>query len=153
MNHLWVRQVIGMLRLELKKNLFSFRAVPIYLLAGLPVAFVALVVVVSLIAGISLFDGMLIAGAGQPWLAVVAVAGFALRTATLPVLAQPLWLDPRIGLFAVATARADPGGRATLAIPLPNTAAIRGVGLWLQPASPNRARVELAPVVGFSDAP
>lgn len=51
MNHLWVRQVIGMLRLELKKNLFSFRAVPIYLLAGLPVAFVALVVVVSLIAG------------------------------------------------------------------------------------------------------
>ncbi len=52
MTSLWVRQVRGMLRMELKKNLFSVRAVPIYVLASLPLFAVGLFMVVATITGV-----------------------------------------------------------------------------------------------------
>jgi ABC-type transport system involved in multi-copper enzyme maturation permease subunit len=46
MNKLWLAQVRGIMRLELKKHLFSFRALPMYLLAALPVL-VAVIFIIS----------------------------------------------------------------------------------------------------------
>lgn len=46
MNALWVRQVRGVLGLEMRKTLFSGRAIPLYLLALLPVALITLFVIV-----------------------------------------------------------------------------------------------------------
>ncbi len=39
---LWKRQVVGILRLELKKNFFSKRAFPLYFLAGMPTLLLAM---------------------------------------------------------------------------------------------------------------
>ena len=52
MRELWIRQVRGVLRLEMRKNLLSFRAVPIYLLASLPLLVVCAFVLVSMIFGV-----------------------------------------------------------------------------------------------------
>ena len=38
MNALWWRQIVGILRLEVRKNLFSTRALPLYLMAAIPLA-------------------------------------------------------------------------------------------------------------------
>jgi ABC-type transport system involved in multi-copper enzyme maturation permease subunit len=48
---LWLRQIAGVLRLELRRALFSGRAAPIYLLAALPVFASTLVLLVSLFEG------------------------------------------------------------------------------------------------------
>lgn len=48
MNPLWIRQILAVTRIELKKNLFSFRALGMYLLAGLPVFAAGMVVLISL---------------------------------------------------------------------------------------------------------
>ena len=37
MNALWMRQILAVVRIELRKNLLSWRALGLYLLAGLPV--------------------------------------------------------------------------------------------------------------------
>lgn len=42
---LWLRQLQGILRLELRKNIFSARALPMYLLAGLPIFLLGCVVI------------------------------------------------------------------------------------------------------------
>lgn len=47
MNRLWVRQIRGVMRLELRKTLLSLRALPIYLLAGIPLFIVFMFVLVS----------------------------------------------------------------------------------------------------------
>lgn len=47
MNRLRLNQIRGMLRLELRKNLLSVRALPVYLLAALPVGVVVLIVLIS----------------------------------------------------------------------------------------------------------
>lgn len=47
MNPLWIRQVRGMMRMELKKNLLSRRAIPIYVLAALPVGLASMIFIVS----------------------------------------------------------------------------------------------------------
>lgn len=52
MKELWLQQVRGVLRLELRKNLFSIRALPIYLLAGVPFMFVSAFVLVSMVFGV-----------------------------------------------------------------------------------------------------
>jgi ABC-type transport system involved in multi-copper enzyme maturation permease subunit len=51
MNSERLAQVRGMLRLELRKNLLSTRALPMYLLAALPVAVVAIIILVSVVVG------------------------------------------------------------------------------------------------------
>jgi ABC-type transport system involved in multi-copper enzyme maturation permease subunit len=48
MNPLWIRQILAVTRIELKKNLFSLRAVGMYLLAGLPVFVAGMIVLMSL---------------------------------------------------------------------------------------------------------
>ncbi len=48
MNPIWLKQVRGVMRLELRKTLFSGRAVPLYGLALLPVAIITLFVLVNL---------------------------------------------------------------------------------------------------------
>jgi ABC-type transport system involved in multi-copper enzyme maturation permease subunit len=53
MSGLWSRQVRGILRLELRKNLLGMRALPVYLLAGAPLVVVALFVLVGMIAGVA----------------------------------------------------------------------------------------------------
>jgi ABC-type transport system involved in multi-copper enzyme maturation permease subunit len=50
-NRLWLHQIRGMLRLELRKNLLSLRALPLYLLAAMPVGVVLLMVLVSSFTG------------------------------------------------------------------------------------------------------
>ena len=52
MNPLWLSQVRGILRLELRKNLFSMRAMPLYLLASTPLLAAALFIMVSSFSGI-----------------------------------------------------------------------------------------------------
>lgn len=47
--NLWIRQIRGMLRLELKKSLLSRRAFPTYFLAAMPVGMCALILIVSVI--------------------------------------------------------------------------------------------------------
>lgn len=51
MTSLWWRQVRGILRLELRKTLLSLRAVPIYLLALMPLAVVFAFVLISSVVG------------------------------------------------------------------------------------------------------
>ena len=51
MSNLRTAQVRGMLRLELRKNLLSMRALPMYLLAALPLAVVAIFILVSVVVG------------------------------------------------------------------------------------------------------
>jgi len=51
MKTVWLAQVRGILRLEIRKNLLSTRAIPIYLLAAMPMAAVALFILVSSLAG------------------------------------------------------------------------------------------------------
>lgn len=51
MKTLWWRQIQGILRLEVKKSIFSARALPLYLLAAIPVAITFIVVAVSTIVG------------------------------------------------------------------------------------------------------
>lgn len=51
MNDLWLRQIRGMLVFELKKNLLSARAIPIYALALLPAAMVTLTIAVATTVG------------------------------------------------------------------------------------------------------
>ena len=51
MNPLWIRQVRGVLGLELRKTLFSGRAIPLYLLALVPVGLATMFVLVSLTIG------------------------------------------------------------------------------------------------------
>jgi ABC-type transport system involved in multi-copper enzyme maturation permease subunit len=51
MNRLWLRQVQGVLRLELRKNLLGMRAAPMYILALLPLFVVFLFILVSEFAG------------------------------------------------------------------------------------------------------
>jgi len=51
MNPLWLRQVRGVLALELRRSLFSGRAIPLYFLALLPVVLVTLFVVLALLFG------------------------------------------------------------------------------------------------------
>ena len=51
MNPLWIRQIRGMMRMEIKKNLLSRRAIPIYVLALLPVGIASLIFIVSSIVG------------------------------------------------------------------------------------------------------
>jgi len=51
-NPLWLSQVRGILRLELRKNLFSMRAMPLYLLASTPLLAAALFIMVSSFSGI-----------------------------------------------------------------------------------------------------
>jgi len=52
MKRLWIAQVRGVLRLEMRKNLFSTRALPMYLLAALPVAVTAIFILVTTVAGV-----------------------------------------------------------------------------------------------------
>jgi ABC-type transport system involved in multi-copper enzyme maturation permease subunit len=52
MNRTWTRQIRGILRLELKKNLFSLRALPMYLLAAMPVIVVTVFITVTSAVGI-----------------------------------------------------------------------------------------------------
>jgi ABC-type transport system involved in multi-copper enzyme maturation permease subunit len=52
MNRLWVAQIRGVLRLEMRKNLFSARALPMYLLAVLPLAVTAIFILVTTVTGI-----------------------------------------------------------------------------------------------------
>jgi len=52
MNRLWVAQLRGVLRLELRKNLFSMRALPMYLLAALPVAITAIFILVTTVTSV-----------------------------------------------------------------------------------------------------
>jgi len=52
MNELWIAQVRGVLRLELRKSLLGRRALPIYLIGALPLAPVLLFVIVSTFVGI-----------------------------------------------------------------------------------------------------
>ena len=47
MNMLWWRQIQGILRMEVKKNLFSSRALPIYILCLIPIGIVMLFIGVS----------------------------------------------------------------------------------------------------------
>lgn len=47
MIHVWRRQIAGILRLEVKKTLFSFRAFPVYVLAALPIGLGVLIVVIG----------------------------------------------------------------------------------------------------------
>jgi len=51
MNPLWIRQVRGILRLELRKTLFSGRAVPLYVLTMIPIGLVTLFVIINLLLG------------------------------------------------------------------------------------------------------
>lgn len=51
MNRLWLRQIVAVNRLELAKNLFSWRAAPLYLIAGMPVLNVCLVIVAMVVFG------------------------------------------------------------------------------------------------------
>lgn len=51
MTSLWMRQIRGMLRMELGKSLFSRRALPVYILAGLPVAMATMILFVSWVLG------------------------------------------------------------------------------------------------------
>jgi len=53
MSGLWTQQVRGILRLELRKNLLGMRALPVYLLAGAPLAVVAIFMIVSIFAGVT----------------------------------------------------------------------------------------------------
>jgi len=52
MNRLWIAQVRGILRLEMRKNLFSTRALPMYLLAALPVAVTIIFILVTTVTGV-----------------------------------------------------------------------------------------------------
>ena len=54
MNELWISQVRGVLRLELRKSLLGRRALPIYLVGALPVFPVLLFVIVSTFAVVAL---------------------------------------------------------------------------------------------------
>lgn len=49
MNPLWLRQIAAVTRLELVKNLFSLRAMPLYLLAGAPIFVGGMILVGSLL--------------------------------------------------------------------------------------------------------
>ena len=51
MNSLWVRQIRGMLGLEMRKSLFSARALPVYFLALVPIGLLLLFLVVAMITG------------------------------------------------------------------------------------------------------
>ncbi len=51
MKSLWWRQIQGILRLEVRKSVFSARALPLYLLAAIPAAVTFIVVAVSTIVG------------------------------------------------------------------------------------------------------
>ena len=51
MRRLWIAQVLGMMRLELRKNLLSARALPMYLLASLPLVLTAIVIIVNTLLG------------------------------------------------------------------------------------------------------
>ena len=51
MNPLWIRQIRGMMRMELKKNLLSRRAIPIYILALIPIGIASMIFIVSSIVG------------------------------------------------------------------------------------------------------
>jgi len=48
---LWWRQIQGILRLEVRKSIFSARALPLYLMAGIPATVTFIVVAVSTIVG------------------------------------------------------------------------------------------------------
>lgn len=48
---LWRRQIVGILRLELRKNVFSMRAVLLYFLSAVPVAFLGLLTLVAMVKG------------------------------------------------------------------------------------------------------
>jgi len=48
----WVGQIRGILRLELKKNLLSLRAVPMYLLAAMPLLVITIFIIVTSAVGI-----------------------------------------------------------------------------------------------------
>ena len=52
MNRLWVAQVRGVLRLEMRKNLLSTRALPMYLLAALPVAVTVIFILVTTVTSV-----------------------------------------------------------------------------------------------------
>lgn len=56
MNRLWVNQIQGILRMEIGKTLFSFRSLPVYLLAALPVVLGILVVLGSKMASEAPFE-------------------------------------------------------------------------------------------------
>jgi ABC-type transport system involved in multi-copper enzyme maturation permease subunit len=60
-NNDWIAQVRGVLRLELRKNLLSARALPMYFLAAAPLALIAVFILVSTILG----KPEEISGAGQ----------------------------------------------------------------------------------------
>ena len=47
MKSLWWRQIQGILRLEIRKNLFSARALPLYLMAAIPMAVVLIFIAVT----------------------------------------------------------------------------------------------------------
>jgi len=51
MNPLWIRQIIAVVRLEIVKNLLTLRAVPLYLLALMPIFVVGMILFVSLVFG------------------------------------------------------------------------------------------------------
>ena len=51
MNALWLRQVRGILGLEMRKTLFSARALPLYMMALLPVGLVTLFVIMHKLLG------------------------------------------------------------------------------------------------------
>ncbi|NIP14358.1 MAG: hypothetical protein GWM88_06365, partial [Pseudomonadales bacterium] len=53
MNPLWIRQIRGILSLELRKNFLSTRAVPLYAMSLLPVGVMLLALIVSI-----MFDGV-----------------------------------------------------------------------------------------------
>jgi ABC-type transport system involved in multi-copper enzyme maturation permease subunit len=52
MNRLWVAQLRGVLRLEMRKNLLSTRALPMYLLAALPLAITVMFILVTTVSSV-----------------------------------------------------------------------------------------------------
>ena len=49
MNRLWLRQIAAVARLELGKNLLTFRALPLYLLALMPIFVVSMILFISIV--------------------------------------------------------------------------------------------------------
>jgi len=47
MNALWWRQIVGILRLEIRKNLFSSRALPLYMMSAIPLVIVTIFIAVT----------------------------------------------------------------------------------------------------------
>ncbi|MBK8978641.1 MAG: hypothetical protein IPM29_22315 [Planctomycetes bacterium] len=80
---------------------------------------------------------------------VAAIAALELAVATVPQLAEPLWLAPAPGPVVWASASADPQGDVSIAIAIPAFTALRGEQLWFQGAALRPGGpVQLSPLLG-----